>query len=798
MKVALLCGGPSPERGISLNSARTVLDHLDGDGVEIVPVYFDQNKKAYLLSKPWIYSNTPLDFDFKLAGTTEPLSDDELVKELKKIDMVFPAMHGSFGEDGEIQSFLESNGIPFIGASSKTCRLAFDKYHANNYIRDKGFFAPNSIDISVKDKRSERIEKIKDFFIRESLERVIVKPAQGGSSIGVFSVNTPKEAEEKAEYLFSAEIDSRVVVEPFAEGREFTAIVVENRFAEPVCILPTEIETDHTENNLFDFRKKYLPTRQVSHYCPPRFNDETIEEIQEKAEQLFSLFGFKDVARFDGWVFPDGRLWFSDFNPVSGMEQNSFLFQQSSRVGFSHRDFLMFILKNSCKKQGVATKDIDDQENEDKKTKKKRVNVIFGGKTSEKQVSLMSGTNVWLKLRNSKDYDPYPYLLDTKGRVWCLPYAYTLNHTVEEIMENCEMAEEDQKRLSGLEKRVLEKLSASEKDRSEKMFIPRSVGVKDLIKNSDYVFLGLHGGDGEDGTLQLEMEERRVCFNGSGSVVSQICMDKWKTGEMIKNMNIEGLDSTIGEMVELKDLYKRHEEKGDRAIISIWERVCQSLNSDTFLVKPRSDGCSTGIVKLTSLSDFKKYIGYLKKGTEFIPSGVFAEQEDIVHMPGGNVNHLIFENFVKTDKIGVEDGILSHHRKDGWVEITMGVLERDGVLRSLNPSITVAEGAVLTVEEKFQGGTGVNLTPPPSEIVGEGAIQRARDLVEKAVNGLGIKGYARVDAFMHIDSGSLKVIEINTLPALTPSTVLFHQALSEDAPIYPLELLEKVIKSSGY
>lgn len=798
MKVALLCGGPSPERGISMNSARTVLDHLDGGGIEIVPVYFDQKKKAYLISKPWIYSNTPLDFDFKLARTTDPLSEDSLVKELRKVDMVFPAMHGSFGEDGQIQSFLEENGIPFIGAPSATCGLAFDKYHANNFIRENGFFAPNSIDIFFKDKRGNRLETVKAFFAEEMLKKAIVKPAQGGSSIGVFLVNTPEEAEEKAEFLFNEGIDSRAVVEPFAEGYEFTAIVVENRLSEAVCILPTEIETGNSENRLFDFRKKYLPTRQVSHHCPPRFDDDTIEEIQEKAEELFSLFGFKDVARFDGWVFSDGKIWFSDFNPVSGMEQNSFLFQQSSRVGFSHREFLKYILKNSCRRQGVDMGDIEVTDSKEGLSKRKKVNVIFGGKTSERQVSLMSGTNAWLKLRNSKEYDPHPHLLDTKGRVWRLPYAYTLNHTVEEIMENCEKAEEDQKRLSRFESKVLDKLSLFEGERSESMFIPDSIDMDGLIKDSDFVFLGLHGGDGEDGTLQSKMEYGKVKFNGSGSEASRICMDKWNTGKMIKEMGIEGLDSTVGEMVELKDLYERIEKEGESVVGSLWDRTSKDLGSDVLLVKPRSDGCSTGIVKLTSSSDLLKYIDYLKRGTEFMPAGEFTDQEDIVHMPGNDVECLILESFIKTDAIEIKDNTLSHYQKDGWIEITVGVLEREGTLKALSPSITVAEGAVLTVEEKFQGGTGVNLTPPPEEMVREEAIQHTRSLIETMATSLGIKGYARVDAFMNIDSGSLKVIEINTLPALTPSTVLYHQALSEDVPIYPLELLETLIKSSGY
>ena len=126
MKIALLCGGPSLERGISLNSARSVMDHLEGDSVEIVPIYFDLKKRPYLISKAQLYSNTPSDFDFKLLQTARPLSEKQLIAILKETDITFPAMHGPFAEDGGIQSILEKHNIPFVGTSSEVCKKVFD------------------------------------------------------------------------------------------------------------------------------------------------------------------------------------------------------------------------------------------------------------------------------------------------------------------------------------------------------------------------------------------------------------------------------------------------------------------------------------------------------------------------------------------------------------------------------------------------------------------------------------------------------------------------------------------------
>src|SRR3989338_5978059 len=102
--LAVICGGPSPERGISLNSARSVLDHLESGDIDIIPIYFDSRKRPYKISKAQLYSNTPADFDFKLRQTATPLTEKTLIKFLRSADITFPIMHGPFGEDGGIQS----------------------------------------------------------------------------------------------------------------------------------------------------------------------------------------------------------------------------------------------------------------------------------------------------------------------------------------------------------------------------------------------------------------------------------------------------------------------------------------------------------------------------------------------------------------------------------------------------------------------------------------------------------------------------------------------------------------------
>lgn len=788
MNIALLCGGPSPERGISLNSARSVLDHLESKEVTITPIYFDYKRNAYLVSTSQLYSNTPSDFDFKLNQNAKLLSKEALIKLLKRVDIVFPVIHGTFGEDGEIQSFLEENEIPFVGSGSIACKKAFDKYKANEFIKSLDFFTlPSAV---LKIYASDHQEIIEQFFSDNHITRAIIKPASGGSSIGVFSVSTVSEALEKVEYLFSKRVDTRVVIEPFCIGTEFTVIILQNRFQMPVAILPTEIETDYTEHQIFDYRKKYLPTRQVTYHCPPRFGNDTIEKIQYHAEQIFTVLGMKDFARFDGWVLPDGNIWFSDFNPISGMEQNSFLFQQSSRLGFSHHDLLTYIVRNSSKRQHInfPENNINDQK------PRKQVNVLFGGDTSERQVSLMSGTNVWLKLRKSTKYNPTPYLLDLDGNVWKIPYMLTINHTVEEIVDHAKSAKAEQERLSILETRSRLRLALTEKDTSQPFFLPEKMSLIEFVEKSPYIFIGLHGGIGENGLLQKMIEDKQVKFNGASSKASQICINKWETAQLINSYKITNVTITSQKQIEVKELLLLR----GNAVRQFWIELKKELNTKSIIVKPIDDGCSSGIVKLLSADDLILYLDILKTGNSVIPANTFKGQSTPIEMPLDPIKKILFEKFIETDVIRVVNNELKIKDTSGWVEITVGVLGRKGNMYALSPSITIADGQVLSVEEKFQGGTGINITPPSKEIAKNSVIEQAKESITAIANTIGLKDYARIDAFLNRKTGEIILIEINTLPGLTPSTVIFHQALAEVIPLNPTQFIEKIIEYSEY
>jgi D-alanine-D-alanine ligase-like ATP-grasp enzyme len=117
-------------------------------------------------------------------------------------------------------------------------------------------------------------------------------------------------------------------------------------------------------------------------------------------------------------------------------------------------------------------------------------------------------------------------------------------------------------------------------------------------------------------------------------------------------------------------------------------------------------------------------------------------------------------------------------------------------MTAMNPSITVASSGILSLEEKFMGGTGVNITPPPAPPLGRvspKAVHAAKERIARVANALGIAGYGRIDAFMHRETGEVIIIEANSLPGLTPATVFYHQGLAEEPPLPPRDILEMIV-----
>ncbi|KAL6132986.1 hypothetical protein ACLB2K_065223 [Fragaria x ananassa] len=865
LRVGVVCGGPSAERGISLNSARSVIDHIQGEDLHVSCYYIDSELNAFAISPAQVYSNTPADFDFKLESLAQGFKSwSDFADHLAvNVDIVFPVIHGQFGEDGGIQEVLERYNIPFVGTGSNECRQAFDKYNASLELSRHGFVTVPSC--LVEGSEADEPE-LSEWFAKNQLDpssgKVVVKPARAGSSIGVTVAYGLADSLVKANAIIIEGIDSKVLVEIFLEGgSEFTAIVLDVGYgtdSHPVVLLPTEVELQFLgsvdvgeKDAIFNYRRKYLPTQQVAYHTPPRFPIDVIENIRDGASQLFKRLGLRDFARIDGWFLPNsvhvpsspdskfgrtekGTILYTDINLISGMEQTSFLFQQASKVGFSHANILRGIINHACLRfphlascdgvSGDLPRTLKSPLLKDDWEGTQKVFVIFGGDTSERQVSLMSGTNVWLNLQAFDDLEVLPCLLAptngnsssndvdknevdaTSRTVWSLPYSLVLRHTTEEVLAACvEAIEPDRAALtSQLRNRVINDLMEGFKKHS--WFtgfdindeLPVKFSIEEWIKLAKEVkatvFIAVHGGIGEDGTLQSLLEAEGVPHTGPGVLASKICMDKVATSVALKHL------SDLGVLTINKDV-RRRDELLSTPIPNVWHELTSKLQCETLCVKPARDGCSTGVARLCCDGDLSMYVKALEDCLLRIPPNSLSKEHGMIEMPNPPPELLIFEPFIETDDIIVSSKSMNengHHLmwkgQSRWVEITVGVIGKQGLMHSLSPSITVKEsGDILSLEEKFQGGTGINLTPPPSSIISHEALQKCKQNMEMIANTLELEGFSRIDAFVNVDSGEVLVIEVNTVPGMTPSTVLIHQALAEEPPVYPHQFFRTLL-----
>ena len=822
--ITLLCGGPSSERSISLNSTRSVLDNLDKHVFEVTVIYYDLYKNPYLIPSAQIYSNTVSDFEFKIAEIGKPLTEEALTAFLKKQALVWPIMHGEFGEDGEIQKFLEKIKVNFVGSTSQACQLTINKFKCQKTLKKSGLFTFGTMLL----KQGDPLPQLDP-------GRYVLKPNRAGSSIGVEFLNIPdpnhpnrsakqsqtpsagtipNDFKKKLKQVFY--YGNEAVLEKFCPGKEFTLIVLENAQGEPVPLIPTEVEFKN-QDSFFSFRKKYLATDHIHFHTPPRFEKKVLAKISQEAKKVYKLFNLQDYARFDGWVMPNGEIWFSDLNSITGMEQNSFVFRQAAFLGLNHRDILHYLVGTAARrtKLKIPTQDPnavlnpheslnpnetnESNESAEKQQAKQKIAVIFGGSTAERQISLLSGTNVWIKLKSSDQYSPVPIVMDKQNNFWLIPHFYCLHHTVEEIEFLIKQLDAAKiKEYQQMAQKVQQSLGLTQQI-NEPLFLPEKYSFEKLTQEFDFIFLALHGGIGEDGTLQKKLEKIKKPFNGSSAEASRVGMDKMETGKIIEKAGISGLKSLKKRLIQLSEfepLLKEKEGslKRKQFFQNYWKQLKQDFDEKPLLIKPRGDGCSAGVVKLNDEVELAYYLNYIINNQPLIPGGIFKDHPHNIELPQDLCSQLLIEEFIETDEINIIGKEIEWKEKTGWIEISAGVLGNGGKIHALNPSQTIAMGKVLSVEEKFQGGTGINFTPLPKPWISDELLKSTQEKITLAAKALNLTGYARLDCFLNIKTAELILIEANTLPALTPSTIIYHQALKEKPPLPPLKFLETIIE----
>jgi D-alanine-D-alanine ligase len=287
MRVALLAGGRSSEHEVSLSSAAAVRDGLEDGGHDVVTIEIGREDGR------WTCAGEAVTLD----PGAPPLG----------ADIVFPVLHGPFGEDGTVQGLLETIDVPYVGAGVLASALCMDKALFKDLIASRGL--PQVDYAAVR----------KDVDPAELVERIglplFVKPARLGSSVGISKVGIAEELPPALALSFSH--DPVAIVERMATGIEVECSVIGNR--EPLASTPGEIVA-HAE--WYDYEAKYTPGG-MDLIVPPRLDDAVIERVRELATEVYRSVGCSGFARVDFFVEDGDSVLINELNTIPGFTQTS-------------------------------------------------------------------------------------------------------------------------------------------------------------------------------------------------------------------------------------------------------------------------------------------------------------------------------------------------------------------------------------------------------------------------------------------------------------------------------------------
>lgn len=782
------------------------------------------------------------------------------ISDLKqKIDFAFLCLHGPYGEDGRIQGLFEFNHIPYSGSGILASSIGIDKAVQKEMMVSRGFNSPQYITIDRTNWIEGKAKNVFSTVKEKIGFPCVVKPANQGSSIGISVLNEANEhefmsavekalftkwldakewqalsAEQKHDYIKtladiregigmpvvisypkelntpiiydpnelikfldahlktdgfvveSLDGESTVLVEGFIEGKEFSCIVLEDEQGKAIALPPTEIRKG---KELFDYRSKYLPglSRKIT---PIDIPDAQIEAIRKECEKLFYDLHFDVYARIDGFLSRDGKIFLNDPNTTSGMMPSSFFFHQAAEIGLNPSQFLTFIIRTSLSKRIIQSKGnvtyknllshLDDSILKDKNAlgHKTRVAVVLGGYSSERHISVESGRNVFEKLSSSEKYAPFPVFLtgdNSAHQLYHIPINLLLKDNADDIKEKAE----NFKVHAVIQKIMKECADITNKYAAINTTLSPELLSYDVLKQkADEVFIALHGRPGEDGAIQQKLDAIGLPYNGSSKESSSITIDKYRTNEILR---------TNGFLVAEHILISKDDWAKDK---NKFAEILQNKIKYPFIAKPVDDGCSSAVKKIKTLAEFEAFCTLL-----------FRTSEDFDSTAANTLHIKPKEEFPQKQVVLVEE-LISKKDAEHFLEITGGMLTRynkNGELEYevFEASEALADGEILSLEEKFLAGQGQNITPARYATSAPDR-QKVSDQVKAALGGaakvLGVTGYCRIDAFVRVFKdcrAEIIFIEVNSLPGMTPATCIFHQAAINKYK--PYEFIDKIL-----
>jgi D-alanine-D-alanine ligase len=353
LRVALLFGGRSAEHDVSVLSAGNVFRALDPARYDTVPIGITR-------SGAWLLSSLE-DGAFPLAVPKSgprvalvpggagrlailPETDGAAPDLSRAVDVVFPVLHGPFGEDGTVQGAAEIAGVPYVGSGVLGSAVAMDKDVAKRLMRDGGLPIPRFLSFAEGDAPDF------DAVVAELGRPVFVKPARLGSSVGISKAATREEFAQAIAEAFRH--DRKIVVEEYVRGREIECGVLEGEDGSLTASLPGEIVPSN-RHDFYTYEAKYLDEQGAAIKVPADLAPAISDKVRKLSIEAFRALGCEGLARIDFFLREDGKLMVNEVNTLPGFTNISMYPKVMEALGISYPELVDRLIRHALARAGA-------------------------------------------------------------------------------------------------------------------------------------------------------------------------------------------------------------------------------------------------------------------------------------------------------------------------------------------------------------------------------------------------------------------------------------------------------------
>ncbi len=335
MKIGLVFGGMSSENQVSVISAKSIYNNIDKTKYEIQPIYIDKKGE-------WWKINFEIEENIEINDKKEKI--ENIIKFIKEMDLIFPVLHGLYGEDGTIQGMFEMAKIPYVGCGVLSSSVGMDKVYTKIIFEKAGLKQARYkyirefenqyiyIDENFNETRLP-LDEIAKKITKDLTFPMFIKPSNSGSSVGISKVNNINELKEKIKY--ATNFDRKVLIEQSIKGREVECAVLGNEDVISSCI--GEV---HSAEDFYSYDAKYN-NKESKTDIPANIDEDISNEIRNQAIKAFKAIDGKGLSRVDFFIEDNSKdIYINEINTLPGFTTISMYPKLFEASGISYKELL--------------------------------------------------------------------------------------------------------------------------------------------------------------------------------------------------------------------------------------------------------------------------------------------------------------------------------------------------------------------------------------------------------------------------------------------------------------------------